>query len=137
MSTAEYGVSAVSSASVHDAVLQRLSKYHEALVDCLASDADIVFQIALEKTKWSRLTSAYDNLAAVEQRVFAALALVDRGRNEIEIQEYCIRELRKRDLSTIAAEQQLTALYAEQFRREAHLKELHNQLESRWAIAEP
>ncbi len=66
--------------------------------------------------------------------MFATLALIDRGRNEIELQE-C--ELRKRDLSTIAAEQQLTALYAEQFRREAHLKELHKQLKRRWPIPEP
>ncbi len=44
---------------MRDAELRRLSNYHEALVDSLASDADIVFQIALEKEKWSRLTSAY------------------------------------------------------------------------------
>ncbi len=55
MSAAEYGVSAVSSAPVRDAVLQRLSK--SALVDSLASDADIVFQIALEKRKWSRVNA--------------------------------------------------------------------------------
>ncbi len=135
MSAAEYGVSAVSSAPIRGAVLHRLSKYHEALVDSLASDADLVFQIALEKRKWSRLTSAYDDLPAIEQRLFATLALVDRGRNEIELQEYCIRELRKRDLSTIAAERQLTALYAEQFRREAQLKELQLTLHQHWAIA--
>ncbi len=52
VSAVEYGVSAVSRAPVRDAVLQRLSKYHEALVDSLASDAVIVFQIALEKRKW-------------------------------------------------------------------------------------
>ncbi len=119
MSAVEYGVSAVSSAPIRDSVLYRLSKYHEALVDSLASEADIVFQIALEKRKWSRLTSAYDDLPAIEQRLFATLALVDRGRNEIELQEYCIRELRKRDLLTVVAEHQLSALYAEQFRRSA------------------
>ncbi len=135
MSPAEYGVNAVSRAPVCDVVLHRLSKYHEALVDTLASDADLVLQIALEKRKWSRLTSAYDDLPAIEQRVFAALALVDRGRNEIERHEYCIRELRKRDLSTLAAERQLTALYAEQFRREAQLKELQLTLHEHWAIA--
>jgi hypothetical protein len=131
VSSAEYG--AISSAPVRDAVLRRLSRYHEALVDSLASDADIVFQIALEKRKWSRLTSAYDHLPGIEQRVFATLALIDRGRNEIELQEYCIRELRKRDLLTVIAEHQLSALYAEQFRREVQLKKLHRKPKLRWA----
>jgi len=117
---------------------KRLAECHRNLLQTLERDADLVLQRALEKRKWSEITSAYDALAPVEQRMFAALALFDEGRDLIEQQKGIIRRLRRQRRHRALAKEQLNLLQADQNRRAQHLVTLQHQLEVHWGeLASP
>jgi len=134
MSVAEYGRRSAGAGTVpaRMAVTKRLATYHRALLNVATSDADIIFQRALEKLRWSSITGAFDELPPVEQRLFAVLALIDDGREQITLQQKRLRALPEGVRRTVSAGQHLGSLRADQTRREERLKTLLRQLEAHW-----